>query len=57
MDLQDASGRLAQSLWQGTLPTGEQRFTLPLERIPNGIYLLTVRTGANILTQRIIVAR
>lgn len=57
MDLQDASGRLAQSLWQGTLPTGEQRFTLPLERIPNGIYLLTVRTGTDILTQRIIVAR
>jgi len=57
MDIQDASGRLVQPLWQGTLPMGDQRFTLPLERIPNGIYLLTVRTGSDIFTKRIIVAR
>jgi hypothetical protein len=57
MDLQDASGRLVQHLWQGSLPAGEQRFTLPMERIPNGIYLLTARTATDILTQRIIVAR
>lgn len=57
IDLQDASGRLVQTLMHGFLPAGTQRLILPMERAPNGMYLLTVRTGTAIHTRRIIVAQ
>lgn len=54
--LYDLNGRLVSSVAEQTFGAGNQLLRVPTADLPNGIYMLTVFTGNNVNSQRIVVA-
>ncbi|MEL7163772.1 MAG: T9SS type A sorting domain-containing protein, partial [Bacteroidota bacterium] len=52
--LNDASGRLLDTLLSRALPAGEHQFSLDLSQYPAGIYFVRLSVGASVATRRII---
>ena len=56
--LYDSSGRLARTLWSGTLTSGDMRLDLPLAGLTPGTYFCRLRDDAgSTVTRRLVLAR
>lgn len=57
IDLLDINGRSTNIREQHQFAIGQQRFTIELSDLPNGIYLLRMQTQAGSITQKVVLAR
>ena len=57
LELLDINGRATAIREQHQFALGENRISLELSDLPNGIYLLRMHSAEGILTQKIVLAR
>ncbi len=55
LGLYDLNGKLVQQIRQVEFTTGENQISVPTTNLPNGIYVLQVRTDVGQLTEKVII--
>lgn len=54
LEVVDGSGRVITTKHFGNLPLGPQNMVVDLSSLANGMYLVTLTTGENMITKRFI---
>src|SRR5690606_3307643 len=54
IDLYDASGKKAKTVYDGNLPNGATVFNIDFDHLPEGLYLLRLQSETGVVTRKII---
>lgn len=54
LSLSDVNGRLLETVFERSLPSGEHQFDLDLNRHPAGIYFVRLRAGVSVASRRLV---
>lgn len=57
VNLYNVTGQIAAKIYDGTLGSGMQKLTIPVQNLNNGIYFVTINCEGNSYTKRMIIAK